>query len=338
MKVAISFSGKRGFTEGRDGLGKKLNLEITYYHLKRHILDKFNTDIFIHTWGQNEEEYMKKIFKPKKIYSEPQEYFGLNIENLSTNEKNDEFGIGAEFRIFSKMTSFVKSLDLVSEYEKKNNFKYDYIICLRLDTLFLKNIKLNKLKKNKIYVQNKVYHDGSVNLNFKNNFHHSRFIFVLNSDHLKKSNYKDIYSFTFHNKKNRFQHCRPAWGLEPLEKEIFKNSIVEPSLPLWLTKVNRRVYTEKEYAFVKGKKNEYLNLTKKELEFNEYVFSTLYKKDKKFNYFFFLTFYQIITKRIIYNFRIHFFVLKSSVKINTKKILPKFVFNKILILKRLFLK
>ena len=44
MKVAVSFSGKRGFSEGRDGLGKKLNLEITYNHLKRHILDKFNTE------------------------------------------------------------------------------------------------------------------------------------------------------------------------------------------------------------------------------------------------------------------------------------------------------
>ena len=30
MRIAISIYGKRGYSEGREGIGDKLNLEITY--------------------------------------------------------------------------------------------------------------------------------------------------------------------------------------------------------------------------------------------------------------------------------------------------------------------
>lgn len=327
MKIAISFAGKRGYTQGREGAGEKLDLGITFNHLKRHVISKYDTDIFIHTWDGDEVKYLTEIFKPKSIQSEPQNFFGLNLEKMSLNEINDEFGLGAEFRTFSKMYSFFKSLDLVFDYENKNNLKYDFIICIRLDTIFLKNIHFEKLDRNKVHVQNKVYHNKTVNLNFKNNYHHSSFILVLNSDHIKKINYKDIYKFNFSDQKNYFQNFRPAYTYMQLEKAIFFNNKVSTDLPLWLTKVTRRVYSNNEFTFVNGKKVEEKKLSDQDLELNKYIYNTVYKKAETLNYLKLLRYFPLLIKRNIYDLQINLYLFKNKFKQQIKKKLPKNILN-----------
>ncbi len=325
MRVALSLSGKRGYSAGREGLGKKLDLTIVQNHLKKHLIQKYNTDIFIHSWDQNEHDYLKKIFKPKCIKTENQKYFGLTLSDLERS-KNDEFGLGAEFRSFSKMTSLMSSLDLIVDHEEKNNFKYDFIISLRLDAVFLKDLKLQKLNKNKIYVQPKVYHNHKVNLNFNKNSHHSSFILVLNSNHLIKPNYFDLYRFDFNDKENNFQKVRPIYNPEPIEQLIFKDSIIEPSLPLKLTNLMRRVYFDKETVSVNGKSKELIWLTKKDLDYNKYIYKTLYEKETKMNYFVLIRYASVILKRKAYSIYSEFYVIKNNLKKGIKKLLPNNIF------------
>jgi hypothetical protein len=335
MKIAVSFAGKRGYSKGREGSGEKLDLEITFNHLKRHIIDKYNTDIFIHTWDEAEVEYMKKTFKPVSIQSEPQKFFGLDIKKMSLNEINDEFGLGAEFRTFSKMYGFFKSLDLVFDYQAKNGFKYDYIICLRLDTLFLKNINLKKLEKEKVYVQKKVYSNTTVNLNFKNNYHHSSYILILNSDHVKKLNYKEIYKFNFNtDEKNYFNSFRPAYTYMQLEKSIFFNNKVSTSLPLWLTNITRRVYSNNEFTFVNGIKTEDRNLLKEDLAYNNLLYKVNYKKETKLKYLDLLKYFPLILKRQFYDLQINFYVFRCKFKNHLKNKLPKIVLSLIANIKK----
>jgi len=335
MRVAISLTGKRGYNAGRDGLGKKLDLKIVYNHLKKHLLNKYNTDIFIHAWDQNEHEYLKKTFNPVNIKTEAQKYFGLDVNDLK-NSKNDEFGLDAEFRNFSKMTSFMSSLDLIVDHEEKNNFKYDFIISLRLDAVFLKDLKLQKLNKNKIYVQPKVYHNHKVNLNFSKNSHHSSFILVLNSNHLIKSNYSDLYRFDFNDKENNFQKIRPIYNSEPIEQLIFKDSIIESSLPLKLTNLMRRVYFKKETVSVNGKSKEVIWLTKKSLDYNNYRYKTLYEQEIKMNYFFLAKYVPIILERKAYYLYSELYVLKNTLKKSMKRILLSNILNILIKIKKIF--
>ncbi len=321
MRVALSLSGKRGYNAGREGLGEKLDLSIMYNHLKIHLLNRYSTDIFIHSWDQIEHEYLKNLFKPVAIKTEAQKYFGLDTNDLK-NIINYSTGLGAEFRSFSKMTSFITSLDMVVDYEKKNNFNYDFIICLRLDAVLLKNLKLQKLSRNKIYVQPKVYHNHKVNLNFRKNHHHSSFIFVLNSNHLKKSNYLDLYKFNFNQKKNKFQKIRPIRNLELIEQMIFRDCVIEPTLPLMLTNLMRRVYFGKETMLENGYSKKFNYLDKKHFDYNNYIYETFYKKKNQINYFIILKYLPIILKKKLNCLYSKLYLLQHSIKNKIKKILP----------------
>ena len=192
MKIAICFYGKIGYTHGREFYGDKLDINITYNHLKKHVLEKYSdTDIFIHSWDIEDEEKLISVFKPTSIKCEKQKNFGININELSINEKNDEQNVGAIFRATSQTYSVMSSFDLAIENEEKNNFKYDYLISLRLDTLFLKDLITENLKIDSINLQRKEKQPISWSPKLFG-YIQSTFIIILNSNLLKNSEYKQI--------------------------------------------------------------------------------------------------------------------------------------------------
>lgn len=117
-------------------------------------------DFFIHTWDittykkgdyhnshsptfdwdaiKIKEEYLKEfleIYKPKKYEITPFLEFRKNIENSSN------------FLMPAWTYSFWKSNELKKDFEKENNFKYDYVIKLRGDLIFWPNFKLEVILK-----------------------------------------------------------------------------------------------------------------------------------------------------------------------------------------------
>lgn len=157
LKIAVSFSGKAGYTFGREGYGKLIDLNIVYNHIKKHLIEKYKTvDIFIHSWDEELKNYISEVFKPKRLLIEKQKYFGFNIENLNRDEMNDEEGIAAEFRTLSQAYGRFKSIELVRDYENQFNFFYDFVLVLRLDSIITDDIDFYKLDKNAINLAPKV--------------------------------------------------------------------------------------------------------------------------------------------------------------------------------------
>lgn len=68
MKVALCLFGIVGGKEGKDGKGGNVDYQIAFDHYKKHILDKNDVDVFIHTWSIELEEELKAIYKPKKVF------------------------------------------------------------------------------------------------------------------------------------------------------------------------------------------------------------------------------------------------------------------------------
>ena len=295
MRIAIAIYGKRGFSEGREGIGKKLNLEITYNHLKKHILSNYkDTEIFIHHWDKDENQYLKKIFMTRNVLTEDQKDFGFNIQKMDLATINDELNEGAEFRGVSQMYSFYKVMDMIIKNELKSNIEYDFILCMRSDTLICKDLNFKKMNKGEIYLEKKINFVKKKIVDFKDNFDHKSFLVILNTHNIKKFDYNAIFSFNINNKDNFFNQFRPAIAFQSFQKPIFLNNKVNTSLPLGITEIIRRRYFEKEYFYTNNKLVDTIELgdnffkSKKIIEYNNYIYDNFYISSDKINFFRFL--------------------------------------------------
>lgn len=131
MKVAILLN---GYFNSRTDLSSKG--EDGFKYIKKHILDKCNTDVFIHSWEPTLNNYLNNLYQPKKIICEPQVNFSpiLNEKNVDKEIINYWRSIRrpVEDR-FSFMYSQSKVFNLLRDYEIENNFNYDIVIKGRFD-------------------------------------------------------------------------------------------------------------------------------------------------------------------------------------------------------------
>lgn len=183
VKIAICLFGNLGHVErsgvrtkkiiGKNSLNNKLlnepgeynNPKLGYEHLKKNIIDKYDTDVFCHCWNVEAEDIIKELYKPKKYLFEQQKLFDLSLNeynineherdinkwNLSENAKKgyihvfnnrnnwnktiEEFKIQM-FRTSSRWYSTKEVLRLKNEYEKENNFEYEYVLICRYDNFW----------------------------------------------------------------------------------------------------------------------------------------------------------------------------------------------------------
>ena len=187
MKIALCLYGILGGAGGRGGDGEVLHPKNAFEWYKKHLLDHYDVDVFIHTWSKEHEDLIKSTYNPKSMLAEPQEMFeGVDFKNYGFNNLEDiikdegnklvydsrkELGENDEeiieyfnkliFRSNSRFLSTKKSINLKKEYEVKNNFKYDFVISSRFDMLLLKKINLNNLDPDTFYAN---YREGRVDI------------------------------------------------------------------------------------------------------------------------------------------------------------------------------
>ncbi len=147
MKVALCISGqprlvKTGF--------------LTH---QKFILDKYDTDVFIHTWYDENKDKLNEcggeyemnqtviddvlnLYKPVKVIVENQR---TDLTEITHNHAGPPI-----FPQVSMFYSMMKSNDLKTEHEKENNFKYDVVIRSRFDSGLLKEIDLTIIKPNTV--------------------------------------------------------------------------------------------------------------------------------------------------------------------------------------------
>lgn len=126
MKIALCISGY--FNSSRD----KSSLGIDgFEHIKKHILNNRDVDIYIHSWDTDNENTIKNLYKDliKDCIFEPQiDFKPLFIKNgLDKIPLRD--GATPFWNVFSQFYSVQKSFELML----KSNIDYDCIIKARFD-------------------------------------------------------------------------------------------------------------------------------------------------------------------------------------------------------------
>ncbi|GAK85498.1 hypothetical protein JCM19238_3087 [Vibrio ponticus] len=162
MKVAVQL------------FGHLRSYESTYEYLFAHILDKYDCDVFIHTWDELEHrdptwhkqnydipdnnvnaQKVKGIYSPKNILIE---------SNVSVRE-NGFFNRDITLRGLKAMLySQYKVNQIREEYQETHGVEYDFVITLRPDVLVLAELDLNR------YVQEFSFSDRA-SVHFSNGMH-----------------------------------------------------------------------------------------------------------------------------------------------------------------------
>jgi len=137
LKVALVLSGQPRFYE---------NL-IAYNSFKKHIIDKYNTDIYFHTWFKEDTVYnyaeWSDIRGDLKI-SGTREDFEKNIVKLYNPrsyiiEEPKEFSLGvgpsASQYLAKNMPSMFYSMSVADMLRQESKIEYDFVVRARFDTL-----------------------------------------------------------------------------------------------------------------------------------------------------------------------------------------------------------
>jgi hypothetical protein len=182
MKVAICLYGNLGNPQyasqrsGEDLMAESRNSNHfstkSLVSLRKLFLEKYDTDIFIHSWSESEKETILSAYDPKLYVIEKQrpfdktlEDYGMYGEDMSDWDISPSARIGYEFMFPSRKTvanlreemtrevfrtnsrwySTQQSIKLKEQYEKDNGFRYDLVLVTRFDNMFLRFPTLDSL-------------------------------------------------------------------------------------------------------------------------------------------------------------------------------------------------
>jgi hypothetical protein len=110
--------------------------------LKKHIIDLYDCDVFIHTWDKvtttpanlfvdaNIRDKVQNLYNPKKLKVDTQSFV------------RGEAWPGVKYMLYSKY----KVNELRKEYEKSKHIKYDYVIMVRPDIFPKESLKIEDYK------------------------------------------------------------------------------------------------------------------------------------------------------------------------------------------------
>lgn len=141
MKVALCLYGLVGGMVGKDGKGGSLDGSIAFEHYKKHVLDKNDVDVFVHTWSVESKDSVLNLYKPKSYLIEPQRDFGIDRKKYM-------------FRAHSRWYSTKESVRLKREYESNNGFTYDCVMLGRFDVAWFTDVIFDKFDMSYFWASN----------------------------------------------------------------------------------------------------------------------------------------------------------------------------------------
>ena len=122
MKVALCLHGYFDSHYDNSSIGGK-----GFKYIQKKILNKFNPDIYIHTWDKNNFDIINKIYNPKKIVLEQQIDFSKIVEDNGLKELENQSR--PPQTVLSHLYSVSKSIELCLD----SGLNYDLIIKARFD-------------------------------------------------------------------------------------------------------------------------------------------------------------------------------------------------------------
>ncbi len=172
MKIALCLFGSIGsiFKPKRNLKDNFLDPEVCFKSIKRNIIDKFETDVFFHTWTNKYNNKLIELYNPKDFKIEKPINFKPDLSkyslkhincyddvaNLKDNNQDPE-NVYADlaYRAHSRWHSQTKVLNILDNYHKKKKAKYEFIIQSRFDIIINNLPNLKDLNKKKIYLVKK---------------------------------------------------------------------------------------------------------------------------------------------------------------------------------------
>ena len=221
MRVALCLSGPVGFlyhNKRAYAWNQDVDYRIGYEHYKKHLFDvNDNVDVFIFSWSGGYKDEINKLYKPKKSkYAEQ-----IDFKPLMKHESTKDKWCPRFNHKISRWYGFQQVINLKSEYEAENNFKYDWVISSRFDEAFLSDLVLEHYPN-----------DGSIYFPFNGNFMPNRprcleYFYFSNSEVMDKystlyDNWEDYGFFDHHDES---YHHADKLGLPIVMIESFKESV-----------------------------------------------------------------------------------------------------------------
>jgi hypothetical protein len=123
MKIALCLHGLFNSKQDKysDGFGG-------HTHIKKHILDRFDTDVFIHSWEVDKKELIENIYHPKKAIFEPQKDFTDLIKERGLDRLE-----GCPRSPQSVLSHLYSVTEVMKLPHQQIGVKYDIIIKARFD-------------------------------------------------------------------------------------------------------------------------------------------------------------------------------------------------------------
>jgi len=230
MKVAVCYYGNVGWKFGKNNTKEELHPSECFASIKNHILDvKGNeVDIFVHTWSENFKTEIINIMAPKAILVEPPKKFSdrkikkqriehfadfknLIIRLVKRRKSGNNDMENTLYRLYSRWYSTLKVVELKCHYEKQMNIKYDFVMLLRFDIEFFKDIDFG------LYDINKFYAPDPSNLLIKRH----NYLVSLNKDDYIYQNMGNIELPLIFKFKNKFRLRSSIFWTQPTVKSSF---------------------------------------------------------------------------------------------------------------------
>lgn len=146
MKVAFCLTGLASGFNDKYG-GQPVDFKIAFEYYKKHILDKNDCDVFIHTWSVQSEKELKDLYKPKKSIFEEQIIF--HKPNFIQKLVSDHPLL--KHFTYSRWYSTKKTIELKKQYEEEHNFRYDCVFVTRFDLAFFNDLVFKDYNMDKFY-------------------------------------------------------------------------------------------------------------------------------------------------------------------------------------------
>lgn len=126
MKIALCLHGL--FSSTQDSTSSGFD---GYEHIKKHILDKGDVDVFVHSWEEDKKELIEEMYHPvKSHYEEPKDFSDLIKERELDLLKNTP---RSPQSVLSHLYSVSMAIRLPYQRYNVDGTKYDIVIKSRFD-------------------------------------------------------------------------------------------------------------------------------------------------------------------------------------------------------------
>ena len=137
MKFALCLHGLSG---GINYKNRKIDHTTGYKCFKKYLLDKYDVDVFLHSYTVDMKNTLCKQYKPKLYKFENNRIF---CDEPITSYKNSSYSNWYSYKVVDNLRQL---------YEKENNFKYDCVIHSRFDVYIEINKNLEEYDMDNIYI------------------------------------------------------------------------------------------------------------------------------------------------------------------------------------------